>query len=284
MWRYVKAAFFWTPRLPGMGRLPLNLLGVGCLGILGFGHPGFWLLALGLETAYLYLLCANPGFRAWVDARDLESELALKNREAESKRRALIDNLPVKEQERFRDLEKKCQDVLIRLRRDKAEAYAVGGKQEAFQKLMWSYLKLLIACSGLLRLSEATDEADLEREVRELQKELDDAGLSRTARMSKQDTLEIYRRRLGNLQRRETALDEIESDLQRIEARVELAFEDAAMHLDETSVSTDIRVAKFLLEPDLFGAAESAVVDLDKVYGVEENRATPPPLPDTVKE
>ena len=60
MFRHLKAAFLAAPDIPGIGRLPVNAITLAGLAILGFGHPGFWPLALGAEAAYLYALATSP--------------------------------------------------------------------------------------------------------------------------------------------------------------------------------------------------------------------------------
>lgn len=68
MFRYLSAAFFVRPHIPGLGRMPVNVLAVASLGILGFGNPGFWLLGLGLEAAFLTALATHPRFQRLVRA------------------------------------------------------------------------------------------------------------------------------------------------------------------------------------------------------------------------
>ena len=54
-WGFVKAAFGLRSHVPLLGSLPLNKLALVGFGILGLGHPGFWLLGLAFEAAYVDL-------------------------------------------------------------------------------------------------------------------------------------------------------------------------------------------------------------------------------------
>ena len=68
--RYLWAAF--NARPLGMP-LPPNWFGLGALGLLGaFISPGFWVLGVGLELAYLALLARNARFRRTVDAQQTQ--------------------------------------------------------------------------------------------------------------------------------------------------------------------------------------------------------------------
>ena len=51
MFRYLRAAFTARPRVPGLGGVPFNLLGLAGFGILGAANPAFWALGLGFEAA-----------------------------------------------------------------------------------------------------------------------------------------------------------------------------------------------------------------------------------------
>ena len=69
MFRYLSAAFVARPRIPGLGQVPVNLIGLAGAGILGLANPAFWFLGLGLEVAYLFGLASNRRFRDIVDER-----------------------------------------------------------------------------------------------------------------------------------------------------------------------------------------------------------------------
>src|SRR5260370_15662926 len=70
---YLKAAFWIAVPIPGLGRLPVNVLLVAGCAILGFANPGFWLLGAGAEAALLAVLATNPRFQRAVDARRLSA-------------------------------------------------------------------------------------------------------------------------------------------------------------------------------------------------------------------
>lgn len=278
MWRYWKAAFWARPRIPGLGAVPLNLVGLGCFAILGLGHPGFWLLGLAGEVAYLYGMGVNTAWQRTVDTQALNTVLPLRDDQAEATRRELLERLSDADQARLAQIEASCETVLHKLQRRGAPDYTIDNSREALQKLAWSFLKLLLARREFEDLSHTTDEGDLRRQAAELEQELGCSDLPDSLRRSKADTLAILQKRLHNLDRREDELATIESDLARIEAQVNLAVEEAAMERGDTSIATDIEVARFFLDDGLYGTHTDAVAALDREYGLS---LQPPAPPDT---
>ena len=70
MLRYLKAAFLLGLPVPGLGELPINVLGVVGAGVLGVAFPPAWLLGLGCEAPwYSFGLASNPRFQKYVDAQ-----------------------------------------------------------------------------------------------------------------------------------------------------------------------------------------------------------------------
>src|SRR5262249_29135171 len=89
MLRALKAAFLLRWPVKGLGDVPVNAVALTCLGLLGFGNPGFWLIGVSLETVYLATLVTNRRFLHWVAAQDKVTE----DGTVASKVRALVDQL-----------------------------------------------------------------------------------------------------------------------------------------------------------------------------------------------
>lgn len=267
MWKYLKQAFWFRPAIPGLGGMPVNLLGLAAFGILGFAEPALWLLGLGLETAYLFWLAHHPGFREYVDTAELGGILTLPQNTQEAKRQELVQALPGACRRRLRKLEKLCADALDTMRARKRDAMAIDNTAQALRRLAWSYLKLLMAQAEYERLDDVSDAKELAEQITDLERDLDSKGLSAAAREAKQETLEILRRRLGNLRQRSVALQEIASDLQRIEAQIGLIRESAAMPDGAPATAADIAVAKFYLDETFTPRAERDIAELDAAYG-----------------
>lgn len=262
MWRYLKAAFFVGVELPALGRVPLNALAAAGFLILGFGHPGFWLLGLASEAAIIPSLAFNKRFQKVVDAEDKE----LSSGDSAFKRTSLVKLLPSDYQSRLANLERRCNKVLEVYRNAQAEEYVIDTNRDALENLKWVYLKLLIARYHLLTAGTEDTPGSLEKRIKSLEAELQNGSETQALRQSRAATLDILKRRLANIQRREQSLEEVESDLTRVESQVDLILDNAAMQGKPQTISTDIELASDLVSGGIFGDAESAVADLDRDY------------------
>jgi hypothetical protein len=262
MWRYLTAAFWARPELPGLGRMPLNLLGVIGVGVLGLVNPGFWLLGLGIEVAYLFTLATNRRFQKTVDAADRVTN----GDDPEQKRRALIAQMPADARQRLATFETKAERILQVQRESQFPEFTLDGTRDALQRLTWIYLKLLIVRQRLLEQARLDTPGELEARVGELERELAGNALSEAMRTSKQATLDITRRRLDTLARRTQSLAEIDSDLMRTEAQLDLAVENAAIQDRPATIGSDLDLASGLLDSGAYGSDAATVMDLDRTF------------------
>jgi hypothetical protein len=262
VWRYLKAAFLVGVEVPALGRLPLNALAAAGFFILGFGHPGFWFLGLAAEAAFIPTLAFNKRFQNVVDAEERQ----LSTGDSRAKRNSLVQLLPSDYKRRLSDLERKCDKVIEVYRNAQAEEYVIDTNRDALENLKWVYLKLLIARYHLLTAgTEDTPEA-LAKKIEALQADLKNSQDTLALRQSRAATLDILKRRLANVQRREQSVEEVESDLTRVESQVDLILDNAAMQGKPQTITTDLELASDLVSGGMFGEAESAVADLDRDY------------------
>lgn len=262
MWRYIKSAFFVRPNVPGLGHLPVNVLVTAGFGILGFAQPAFWLLGMAVEAVVVPGLAFNPRFQKYVEALHLQS--AKDNDDL--KRQVLIQLLNLDDRQRLGVLAAKCKQILDIFRSQQAEDYIVDSNSHALDSLKWVYLKLLVARHHLLAPENNETAASLEQKIAAIDRELADQAEADSLRQSKAATQAILRKRLANIHRRQQTLEEINSDLTRIEAQVDLILENATMQTKPQTISTDIELASDLLGGGLFGEDEVAVTALDRKY------------------
>jgi hypothetical protein len=263
VWRYLKAAFLVGADVPALGRVPVNVLASVGFFILGFGHPGFWLLGLAAEASILPVLAFNKRFQNYVDA----TERQLSSGDSQVKRSALIQTLPAEDRKRIDALDRKCAKVLDVYRNAQAEDFLIETNREALDNLKWVYTKLLIARFHLLTAGTDDTADSLQHKITTLEQDLRDSQETPALRQSKGATLDILKRRLANIERRGESLEEVESDLTRVESQVDLILDNAAMQGKPQTISTDLQLASDLIGGGLFGEAESAVADLDRDYG-----------------
>jgi len=266
MWRYLKAAFLVGVDVPGLGRVPVNVLGAAAVAIVGFVEPSIWLAGLGIEAALVSSLAFNRRFQKVVDAQD-GSRLLEDNR---AKREALIAHLPNDLRDRLRGLEATSGRILSIYQTLGVEPALLAGTQSSLDKLQWIYLKLLIARTHLIHELGSEPEATLQARIRNIryrmqQSEPAPSEPSTALQRSQEATLAILEKRLENLRNRDRIMNENSSDLARIEAQVDLMRENAAIEGKPASVETEIELASDLASPDLYGSQSSLVRDLDAV-------------------
>jgi hypothetical protein len=265
--RYLKAAFWLRASVPGLGRLPLNALALLGFGILGLGHPGFWLIGLGAEAAWLLAATSSDRFRTLIDAETEQIEQGT----TEEMREALVARLADENRERLKVLEQKSRRALA-LQRDAGVSEIMREMNEdSLHKLTWFFLKLLVARENLQALGDASARRDLEKKVTGLERELE-GRVSFALRESKEATLKILRQRLAHVDRREESIAEIDSDLTRIEAQIDLAVDNAGLRGKRSAVSADIHFVSQFLDDAVFGEASVSITALDQTYSAAPSR------------
>jgi hypothetical protein len=262
VWRYLKSAFLVTVDVPSLGRIPINVLGAVAFGILGFAQPGFWLLGLAIEAAVVPALAFNPRFQKIVEAQSLQ----VSEGSVEQKRSALVKLLETGAQQRLWGLAKKCNQVLDVYRSQQAEDFVIDSNEHALKNLEWVYLKLLVARHHLLSPSSETVQT-LDKKIQDLEKDLQEGEETESLRQSKTATLNILKKRRSTMRRKQQTLEEIESDLTRIDNQVDLILENATVEGKPQTISADIELASDLLGGSLFGEDESAITALEQTYG-----------------
>ena len=241
---------------------------LGGLLILGFGHPGFWLLGLGAEAAYLYALATSPRFQRLVDA-----ESQYKTRSAgESQRHALLRKLSPEARQRMTKLEENCQRIIQLNVESEVEDFLIGNDSEALEKLRVLYLKLLVAAHNLTEHDQQAVEEQIARQIMSVKNDLLDTSLSPALRESKTATLRILAKRLANFERRELALEEIASDLLRIEVQIDLALENTGIRGKSESFNIGL-VSQLLADNALFGDSGASIAEFERTFGDRQNQA-----------
>jgi hypothetical protein len=90
--------------------------------------------------------------------------------------------------------------------------------------------------------------------------------MTRTLPDSKEGTLRILQQRLANLNRRSESNAEIESDLGRVEAQVDLALENATMQGQAEAISSNVELTSRLLDSSSFGDFSTTVEAGDQAF------------------
>lgn len=253
--------------MPGLGRLPVNALALAGFLILGFGHGGFWFLGLGLEAAWLLAATSSERFRALIDAGAEQTAAGT----SEEQRQALVVRLGSENRQRLTLVEKKSQRALALQEEAGVSAIRLELNGDSLNKLTWFFLKLLVARENLQALGDASMRRDLEKQVLALQRSLE-GSVSSALRESKEATLKILQRRLAHVDRREESITEIDSDLTRIEAQIDLAVDSAGLSGKDGTISTDLHFVSQFLDDEAFGDAGASIAALDQTYSEPPRR------------
>lgn len=272
MGKYLRAAFFIAPPMPGMGNVPINVIAVAALIGLGFIHPLWWWIGAVLETIFLVSLATNPRFQHLADAM---RKTALRDG-SPKRRQALYQQLPQAYRYRLDLLEKKCTRILDAYRTVAADDLLLDANRTALDKFRWTFLRLLAARAYLNATAGQATMQDLDNSVAALEQELSEADLSETLRASKQTTLELTRKRRENMRQRLQTMDEIGSDLARIEAQIDLALENVLMQGQPQVITLHLDLATRMLDSSIFGPAAAELNDPDTL---DSSRDISPPPP-----
>ena len=238
-WDYVRAAFNRRPAVHGLGEVPRNKIVLAALAILGIGNPGFWLLGLGGELCYLYVMATNPRFQTLVRAEKLQVERV----SAEGRVVGRLAELSKEGQERFQVLRAKCTEVQSITETIQAGALAPldEARWRGLDELLWLFLRLQVSLAVLTRQLGRSDRRSLEAEVATLEQELAASPQApERLKKSKASLLELKKKRLENLDRAAEARQILEAELQRIEQQVELLREEATISRSPEALSAKI--------------------------------------------
>lgn len=237
---YVREAFNASPRVPALGHLPLNWLGIAAFATLGILNPGFWLIGAGIEVAFLATLSNNRRFQNYVRGKYLADVSADKRQAELSSDQALLDVISEQDAERYQALTHQITNVP----RDGTgvNALVADVAHQGLDTLRQTFLDLLVA-SSRLRAHADTDlrirvQTELDQEVRAIEA-LGERGDPRIVR-SRKGTLAILQKRLNNIEKAANDLAFLDSEMRRIEQQVALVIEEASLADDPEALTQRI--------------------------------------------
>ncbi len=295
---YVKAAFFRKVRLPLLGSLPLNVLGVAAFGVLSLAHPGFLLLGLALETLYLSSLAGSARFQAMVQGERLLNQKVRR----EQRDKTQLESLQSWSRTRFLDLQAKARK--LEASAQGAGAFSANSASSAsvlssdsldqvrsrgVALLLDTFLQLLGSRETIRDILEDSDLAALRKEEAGLKGEVEAAATGSALRKSLEGSLALTRRRCENLSRAQESLQIIEAEIRRIERQIDLLVEESAVGGNAESLSAQMdgvlasleTTSRWLAEHrDYLGDAESngAEIGATELPGSGSEQRLSPPL------
>ncbi len=267
-WTYLKAAF--NARPFGMFVAP-NWIGLVAFGLLGLTNPGFWLVGAGVELTYLLGLTTNGRFQRAVSARASAPTEQLWKARVDGMVRRLSDT----DQARYVAFTARCRSILDQFAQQDPSGTASDVQSENLSKLIWVYLRLLLARRAMSRvLKEPTlgETQELEARLTELKRRLEDGSLHEDLRKSLASQAEILEQRVTQRREGREKLDFLEAEILRIQEQVELLREQAALSTDASGLSTRLDEITGTL-----GGASQWISDQQKLYGSLDDLLDEPP-------
>ena len=230
---YLKAAFNLKVRLPLLGLMPLNKLALVGFGILGLGHPAFWLLGMAYEAAYLLWLTGSERFQRIVRAE----RLTLSRESWQEYERSVLARLDEEGRGRYRRLLARREEIQ-RIHASSGGLDALG--LTGLDQVLPTFLRLLDARHRIQDLMRSTPRNEIEIDLLALRKRLEAAPPDSALARSIEDTKKIQEARLANLERSNMSLQYLETELERIEKQLMLIAEGSAVSRDPEQWSLGI--------------------------------------------
>lgn len=290
---YLQQAFGWKWRVPLLGKMPLNAIGIGAFAVAGIANPGFWLLGVALEVAYVIGLASSDRFQKLVQA---QRQYAQKET-YEQKMAKAFNRLSPPSKGRYQRLYEACGRTLgiTEALQEDDLASMRDLRSGGLTQLLAIFLRLLTSRELIGETLSRIDRVKVEEEARQVEERLAKEPPESPLRRALQGTLDIQKKRLENFLRAEQSKVLIDAELERIEQHVVLIGEEAATtgnaedftsRLD--SVTSALSETNRWLEQNaaLFGGLDSDPVlsggasgELPRLPGLAESMNVPPPPP-----
>lgn len=239
MFKYIKAAFWVRQSIPLLGAVPINLIVLPLILAFSFLHPAFLLIGIGFECALISVLAFNAHFRKWVDSPSLEKL----QQEKKQRQANLLNKLTPPDQQRFKQVQERVQKIKKSYIDFDAPDYIAEPNKRNLDSLLETLLKLLFAKESLEGEEGERNTYRVKADLEALEEELNDATLNKSVRESKEATRDILQKRLSHLDKRQESIQEIEANLHRIEAQIELAHDNTRLQAKPEAINIDIDFA-----------------------------------------
>lgn len=247
--------------------------------------PGVLLPLVGAaELLFLTGLVSIPKFRAAVDREQHEGHSGAQPepgaRSSERPLRELLSRISDSAQKRFCDLRDRCIEmssiasgVSGRAKTGTAPASEISGP--GLDRLLWVFLRLLVSQNALARFLDATDEAEMQRQLEETRAALAGAEERAEERMVRtlRDSLATSELRLDNYRKADSNAQYVSLELDRLERKIQALSEMAVNRQDPDFISREVdSVTESITQ------TEAAMNELQLVTGMMEDLDAPPPI------
>ena len=160
----------------------------------------------------------------------------------------LLARMNAEHQGQARHLAERCNQVRETYRLNQTDESIIDNNLSALGRLQAIHARLLLARQQIEQRENTNDEPTVVQEIARLEEELQQTGLPESLVRSKRATLEILQKRLRAVRARSVTSEEIDSDLKRIEAQVELALDHATMQTKPPAISLDLELTSQFID------------------------------------
>lgn len=239
------------------------------------------LVAAG-EVAYLAGLISRPRFREAVDAQLAAGRRGKLRPEGAGETPSLpqlVDGLSTSNRDRFGHLRARCLEMQRIAQGAQGKVSGSGRGVDlripALDKLLWMFLRLLLAKQALDSFIATTDEVDLSQDldsIRGRYEEAKEGGDQRTL-ASLQDSIAVAELRLDNYGKAEKNAEFMDLELDRIEGKIQALVEMAVIRQDPDFLTSQVDAVA-----ESVHKTEGAIRELQSITGLADVLEEPPPI------
>lgn len=212
--------------------IPPNWFGVGAFALLGaLVNPGLWLVGLGLEGLYLWVIGSNPRFRKVVDAGEGFSE-------STNRYESLLSHLDSNAQSRQYEVERESAEIVGLLQPADTHASQIADVRQ----MAWLHLKLLAARASFVEVVAVADRErrKLEEQERACRERLANTNTDDELRRSLEQQLEVIQSRKSAHADAKRRLEIVDAELARLRQQISLVREQALLATDENTIANSL--------------------------------------------
>lgn len=232
--------YFLAALLAGPGKLsgvPVALPAIAAFGALGILHSPLWFLGALGALGFAFALATNERFRKVVDSHRHDTSTRADDYDS------VVSQIKVETRSRLGILERKRERILEQQKLGGGDTFVIENNRAALDHLLKIFAKLLLSRQQLLTEDFATVKERIAREIETAQGEVATQSTPPARRAALEETIALQEERLKSLQSKQHKVEEIESDLKRIEAHFDLALSRAADHEKPQGITLDIGLA-----------------------------------------
>ena len=228
--KYLWKAFAFRPF--GMP-IPPNFFYLAAMGLLGaFASPGFFILGLGGEIAYLWGMSNNQRFRNAMDANEERQD------PHHARYQTMLRQLTPDQQQRQHEIEARGREIFATL----DQTPLLRTHMDSLEQLVYLNLRLLLARQAILGVvyTARTDAAKLDAQEADIEARLLRDDLNPELRRSLEQQKAVIDQRQEAHASAGRRLEHVDAELARIEQQIALIREQALLSSNEDQIGSSL--------------------------------------------